>query len=69
MIFIHNIYDRKKDKEVSELKGKILIKFDDNTNDLVDIVVGADGIFLTPDLFLKRKKISQNLKAIAVNNT
>ena len=35
----------KKIKEVSELKGKILLKFDDNTNDLVDIVVGADGIF------------------------
>ncbi len=32
-------------KEVSELKGKVLIKFNDNTNDLVDIVVGADGIF------------------------
>ena len=32
-------------KEFSELKGKILIKFDDNTNDLVDLVIGADGIF------------------------
>ena len=27
---------------MSELKGKILLKFDDNTNDLVDFVVGAE---------------------------
>lgn len=31
--------------EVQELKGKILLKFADNTNDLVDYVVVADGIF------------------------
>ena len=43
-------------KEVSELKGKVLIKFEDNTNDLVDIVVGADGIFSNTRSFLKKKK-------------
>ena len=32
-------------KEVSELKEKVLIKFDDNTNDLVDFVIASDGIF------------------------
>ena len=46
----------KKIKEVSEIKGKVLLKFDDNTNDLVDIVVGADGIFSNTRTFLKRKK-------------
>ena len=50
---------------VSELKGKA-IKFDDNTNDLVDIVVGAFGIFQTLGLFLKRKKWSKIQKAVAV---
>ena len=53
-------------KEVSEIKGKILLKFDDNTNDLVDIVVGADGIFLTPDLFLKKENEPKFQKAIAI---
>ena len=46
-----DIYNRhlrfgKRIKEVSEIKEKILLKFDDNTNDLVDFVIGADGIFL-----------------------
>ena len=44
-----NIYTQhlrfEKIKEVSEIKDKVLIKFDDNTNDLVDFVFAADGIF------------------------
>ena len=54
-------------KEVTELKGKVLIKFTDNTNDLVDYVVGADGIFSNTRSFFEKKK-SQPLfkKAIAV---
>ena len=52
----------KKIKEVSELKGKVLIKFDDNTNDLVDIVVAADGIFSNTRSFFEKKKMNQNLK-------
>ena len=57
----------KKISEVSELKGKILIKFDDNTNDLVDIVVGADGIFSnTRSFFEKKKNIPKFKKAIAI---
>ncbi len=43
-------------KEVSELKEKILIKFEDNTNDLVDIVIGADGIFSNTRSFFEKKK-------------
>ena len=54
----------KKIKEVSELKGKVLIKFDDNTNDLVDIVVAADGIFSNTRSFFEKKKMSQNLKKL-----
>ena len=57
----------KRIKEVSELKGKVLIKFDDNTNDLVDIVVGADGIFSnTRSFFEKKKNQPKFTKAIAI---
>ncbi len=57
----------KKIKEVSELKGKILIKFDDNTNDLVDIVVGADGIFSNTRSFFEKKKNEPKFKkAVAI---
>ena len=52
---------------MSELKRKILIKFDDNTNDLVDIVVGADGIFSkTRSFFEKKKNEPKFQKAVAV---
>ena len=57
----------KRIKEVSELKGKVLVKFDDNTNDLVDIVVGADGIFSNTKTFFERKKNKPKFKkAIAI---
>ena len=59
-VYAQHLRFGKRIKEVSEIKDKILIKFDDNTNDLVDYVVGADGIFQTQDLFLKRKKIILN---------
>ena len=54
-------------KEVSELKGKILIKFDDNTNALVDYVIGADGIFSNTRTFFEKKKNNPVFKnAIAI---
>ena len=57
MKFIRNILDLvKRIKEVSELKGKVLIKFEDNTNDLVDYVIGADGIFSNTKFFFEKKK-------------
>ena len=57
----------KKIKEVSEIKGKVLLKFDDNTNDLVDIVVGADGIFSNTRTFFEKKKNEPKFKkAIAI---
>ena len=57
----------KKIKEVSELKEKILIKFDDNTNDLVDYVIVADGIFSSTRSFFEKKKNTPKFKkAVAV---
>ncbi len=54
-IYTQHIRFGKSIKEVSELKGKVLIKFDDNTNDLVDYVVGADGIFSNTRTFFEKK--------------
>ena len=54
-------------KEVSQLKDKILIKFNDNTNDLVDYVVVADGRFSSTRSFFEKKKKSPIFKkAIAI---
>ena len=66
-IYTQHLRFGKSIKEVTELKGKVLIKFTDNTNDLVDCVVGADGIFSNTRSFFEKKK-SQPLfkKAIAV---
>ena len=66
-IYTQHLRFGKKIKEVSEIKGKVLIKFDDNTNDLVDIVVGADGIFSNTRSFFERKKKEPKFsKAVAV---
>ena len=66
-IYTQHLRFGKKIKEVSELKGKVLIKFDDNTNDLVDLVVGADGIFSNTRSFFEKKKNEPKFKkAIAI---
>ena len=66
-VYTQHLRFGKRIKEVSELKGKVLIKFDDNTNDLVDIVVGADGIFSNTRSFFEKKKIEPKFKkAIAI---
>ncbi len=66
-IYTQHLRFGKKIKEVSELKDKILIKFDDNTNDLVDFVVAADGIFSNTKSFFEKKKVKPKFKkAIAV---
>ena len=66
-VYTQHLRFGKKIKEVSELKGKVLIKFDDNTNDLVDIVVGADGVFSNTRSFFEKKKNEPKFKkAIAV---
>ena len=44
-----------------------MIKFDDNTNDLVDIVVAADGIFSNTRSFFEKKKNEPKFKkAVAI---
>ena len=66
-VYTQHLRFGKKIKEVSELKGKVLIKFDDNSNDLVDIVVAADGIFSnTRNFFEKKKNEPKFKKAIAI---
>ncbi|OUV61495.1 MAG: hypothetical protein CBC88_00195 [Candidatus Pelagibacter sp. TMED128] len=66
-IYSQHLRFGKKIKEVSELKNKVLLKFDDNTNDLVDIVVVADGIFSNARSFFEKKKNEPKFKkAIAV---
>ena len=66
-VYTQHLRFGKKIKEVSELKGKVLIKFEDNTNDLVDIVVGADGIFSNTRSFFEKKKNEPKFKkAVAV---
>jgi salicylate hydroxylase len=55
-IYTQHLRFGKKIKAVSELKEKILIKFDDNTNDLVDFVIVADGIFSNTKSFFEKKK-------------
>ena len=66
-IYTQHIRFGKRIKEVSELKEKILIKFDDNTNDLVDYVIGADGIFSNTRAFFEKKKNKPVFKnAIAI---
>ena len=66
-IYTQHLRFGKKIKEVSELKEKILIKFDDNTNDLVDFVIVSDGIFSrTKSFFEKKKNKPKYKKAFAV---
>jgi salicylate hydroxylase len=66
-IYTQHLRFGKKIKEVSELKEKILIKFDDNTNDLVDFVIVADGIFSrTKSFFEKKKNTPKYKKSLAV---
>ena len=61
-IYTQHLRFGKKIKEVSELKDKILIKFEDNTNDLVDFVIAADGIFSSTRSFFEKKKIEPKFK-------
>ena len=61
-IYTQHLRFGKKIKEVSELKDKILIKFDDNTNDLVDYVIAADGIFSNTKSFFEKKKVEPKFK-------
>ena len=61
-IYTQHLRFGKKIKEVSELKDKVLIKFDDNTNDLVDFVIAADGIFSNTKSFFEKQKVEPKFK-------
>ena len=61
-IYTQHLRLGKKIKAVAELKEKILIKFDDNTNDLVDYVIVADGIFSNTRSFFEKKKNETKFK-------
>ena len=61
-IYTQHLRFGKKIKEVAELKDKVLIKFDDNTNDLVDFVIAADGIFSNTRSFFEKKKVEPKFK-------
>jgi len=66
-IYTQHLRFGKKIKEVSELKDKVLLKFDDNTNDLVDFVIAADGVFSNTRSFFEKKKLEPKFKkAVAV---
>ena len=66
-IYAQHLRFGKRIKKVSELKNKILINFDDNTNDLVDYVIAADGIFSnTRSFFEKDMNKPQFKNAIAI---
>ena len=68
-IYTQHLRFGKRIKEVAELKGKVLIKFHDNTNDLVDYVVGADGIFSNTRSFFENKSNQPSFKkAIAIRS-
>ena len=65
-IYTQHLRFGKKIKEVSELKDKVLIKFDDNTNDLVDFIFAADGVFSNTKSFFERKKVEPKFKKAIV---
>jgi salicylate hydroxylase len=68
-IYTQHLRFGKKIKKVSELKDKILINFDDNTNDLVDYIIAADGMFSnTRSFFEKRKQKPKFKNAIAIRS-
>ena len=68
-IYTQHLRFGKRIKKISELKNKILINFDDNTNDMVDYLIAADGIFSNTRSFLEKEKNKPKFKnAIAIRN-
>ena len=66
-IYTQHLRFGKRIKKVSELKDKILINFDDNTNHLVDYLIAADGIFSNTRSFFDKGKQKPKFKnAIAI---
>ena len=57
-LFTNNIRFGKKVKKISKIKEKLLINFQDNTNDLVDFIIVSDGVFSNTKLIIENKNIS-----------
>ncbi len=56
-LFTNNIRFGKEVKKVSKIKGKLLINFTDNTNDLADFVIVSDGVFSRTKSIIENKAI------------
>jgi len=66
-IYTQHLRFGKRIKNISEIKNKILINFDDNTNDLVDNLIVADGIFSHTRSFVEKNSNKPKFKnAIAI---
>ncbi len=57
-IYTQHLRFGKRIQRISEIKDKLLINFDDNTNDLVDHLIAADGVFSHTRSFFETKKSS-----------
>jgi salicylate hydroxylase len=66
-IYTQHLRFGKRIKKMSEHKDKILIHFDDNTNDLIDYLIAADGIFSSTRSFFEKKNNKPKFKnAVAI---
>jgi salicylate hydroxylase len=63
-IYTQHLRFGKRIKKISELKDKLLINFDDNTNDLVDYLIAADGIFSHTRSFFEKEKNKPKFKNV-----
>ena len=68
-IYTQHLRFGKRIKKVSEVKDKILINFDDDTNDQVDYLIAADGIFSSTRTFFEKDTNRPKFKnAIAIRS-
>ena len=66
-IYTQHLRFGKKIKKVSEHKNKILINFEDNTNDLIDHLIVADGMFSSTRSFFEKNNNKPKFKnAVAI---
>ena len=66
-IYTQHLRFGKRIKKMSEHKDKILIHLDDNTNDLIDYLIAADGIFSSTRSFFEKKNNKPKFKnAVAI---
>ena len=56
-LFASNIQFGKEVKKISKMKGKLLINFTDNTNNLVDFIIISDGVFSKTKAVIEDKNV------------